>query len=362
MVTKRPAWSTLALGAGLTFLIALSGCAGEDTTNPDGTWLGSAGAAATWGSATAGIPATGASGRTAVATGGSATVVKAGAGGKAGSGGVKPRAGSGGKTQTAGKGGSTAGKGGGSGQTTTPVDGCKAGPIPNDIRTSFDIDPFYQKYANANGVLVATGPKVSDEAIIKNCQLLLEMFSNEKIRQSIISRKMFFTMIAESEQLSSLPEIQKMYPTMPTIMDARARGLGSMIPTICAEDSILCMPSDKWRGDCICPHEYGHTLADWGVGYGDPALASRLSSIFDSIQSSGRLANSYATTQDGETSGIMAWGVQAWYNCAVEGTKGGYHSDINTRAELKKELPDFYEFLAELLPEDNKYKDCYYKP
>jgi hypothetical protein len=31
----------------------------------------------------------------------------------------------------------------------------------------------------------------------------------------------------------------------------------------------------------------------------------------------------------------MAWGVQAWYNCAVDGTNGGYHSDINTREEKK---------------------------
>jgi hypothetical protein len=61
-------------------------------------------------------------------------------------------------------------------------------------------------------------------------------------------------------------------------------------------------------------------------------------------------------------SGLMAWGVQAWYNCAIEGTRNGYQSDINTRDELKTELPEFYNLLAEVLPEDNQYKDCYYKP
>jgi len=35
---------------------------------------------------------------------------------------------------------------------------------------------------------------------------------------------------------------------------------------------------------------------------------------------------------------------------------------INTRAELQKELPEFYQFLSELLPQDNQYEDCYANP
>jgi hypothetical protein len=65
---------------------------------------------------------------------------------------------------------------------------------------------------------------------------------------------------------------------------------------------------------------------------------------------------------DGNESGMMAWGIQAWYNCAVNGMMGGYHSDINTRDELQKELPEFHQFLSEILPVDNKYEDCYAKP
>lgn len=78
------------------------------------------------------------------------------------------------------------------------------------------------------------------------------------------------------------------------------------------------------------------------------------------MKSSGRLSNAYVW-QDGNESGMMSWGVQAWYNCAINGKQGDYHTDINTRAELQKELPEFYQFLSELLPADNQYKDCYYK-
>jgi hypothetical protein len=76
------------------------------------------------------------------------------------------------------------------------------------------------------------------------------------------------------------------------------------------------------------PHETGHTLYSSGIAK-VPELSSR---------------------------------VQVWYDCAINGTKGAYHPDINTRAELQKEMPDFYQFLSELLPADNKYEDCYSKP
>jgi hypothetical protein len=149
-------------------------------------------------------------------------------------------------------------------------------------------------------------------------------------------------LIAQSEQLSGLPEISSVYGTS---LDQRARGLGSMTPTICAEDSLMCMRGDPWVGDRICPHEYGHTLADLAIARGEPAMASQLKTIYNDIVASGNLANAYVH-EDGGTSGLMAWGVQAWYDCAINGSNGGYHSDIDTRAELAKELPDFKLFAA----------------
>jgi hypothetical protein len=218
-------------------------------------------------------------------------------------------------------------------------------------------EAYYVKYASANEVIVATGSKVPDEAIVRYCRLLSEMVSNESVRQAVLKDEMWFTMIAESEELSSLPQIDQAYGTS---LNARARGLGGLTPTICAEDSIMCSPGDKWDGDCICPHEAGHTLYSSGIAK-VPDLSSRLSDITDEARSSGRLSNAYVW-QDGNESGMMAWGVQVWYDCAIDGSNGGYHSDINTRAELAKELPEFHEFLSELLPADNKYEDCYANP
>jgi len=242
---------------------------------------------------------------------------------------------------------------------TDAATGCEVLPITAVMRDTYANmnNAYYTKYASANGVILATGPKVADEAVIRYCRLLGEMHANEDVRKAVIADKMWFTMIDEAEQLSSLPQISKAYGTS---LNQRARGLGGLTPTICAEDSIMCLPGDRWKGDCICPHEAGHTLYSSGIAR-VPALSSRLKTITADARSSGRIANAYVW-QDGNESGMMAWGVQVWYDCAINGTKGAYHSDINTRAELQKEMPDFYEFLSDLMPSDNQYDDCYAKP
>jgi hypothetical protein len=238
-------------------------------------------------------------------------------------------------------------------------DDCVVKPITADMRSHYEemTDPYYTKQASTSGgIIVGTGAMVQDEAIVRYCRLLAEMWSNEKVREPALSKAMWFTMIGQKEQLSSLPQINKQYGTS---LNQRARGLGELTPTICAEDSIMCMKGDPWVGDCICPHETGHTL--WGSGIAlNPELKARLVKITADVKASGRLANAYVW-MDGNESGMMSWGTQAWYDCAINGTKGDYHTDINTRAEIKTELPDFYQILSEILPVDNKYKDCYAK-
>jgi hypothetical protein len=334
--SRAPTLPSAGISGGVSGQIAVTAGVGGTTST---TTSGSSGMVAQGGNAAGGVGGTAPAG-TAGQAGVAGTLGKAGSGGAAGA-----------SVATAGA--------GGAGANNPPAAGCAVSPITTDMRSRYKNmnDDYYQKFASANEVVVATGPEVSDEAVVRYCRLLTEMFSNEKVRQALVAEKMWFTMIDEKEQLSSLPQISKEYGTS---LNARARGLGGLTPTICAEDSIMCLPGDKWKGDCICPHETGHTLYSSGIAK-VPDLSSRLTSITSAVRSSGRIANSYVW-MDGNESGMMAWGVQVWYDCAINGTNGAYHPDINTRAELQKELPDFYQFLSELLPADNKYEDCYSNP
>jgi len=355
-------------------LIAVAFCAScsAESSNPDTSTAGGVGglggiSGGTGGVSVGGIGGLGGNaGQAGNAAGGAGGVLAGGTGGQAGgtggmfAGGTGGQAGGAGASGIGGIGGNTAGAGGMGGSAgSSPSAGCEVSTITDEMRDQYQNmnDDYYQKYASANGVIVATGTGVDDEAIIRYCRLLTEMTSNEQVRQAILDDEMWFTMIAEDEQLSSLPQIERVYGSA---LDARARGLGGLTPTICAEDSIMCMPGDPWDGDCICPHEAGHTLYSSGIARVS-ALSNRLTQITDATRSSGRIANSYVW-QDGDESGMMAWGVQVWYDCAINGTEGAYHPDINTRAELLQELPDFHEFLSELLPADNEYEDCYSNP
>jgi len=299
----------------------------------------------------------GAGGTLSAAAGASGGAAKAGNGGLAAAGNrgdVVTEGGAG----TAGMSVATAGASGGGGSSSV-ASTCTVAPITAEMRQKYQHmdEAYYTKYASANGVIVGTGPKVADEAVLRYCQFLSEMVSNEKIRKAMIDDKMWFTMIDEDEQLSDLPQIDRMYGTS---LNQRARGLGSLTPTICAEDSIMCLPGDRWRGDCICPHEAGHTLYSSGIARVSE-YSDRLDKITSDIRSSGRLSNAYVW-MDGNANGMIAWGIQAWYDCAIDGDMGGYHSDINTRAELQSELPELYQLLSEILPTDNKYEDCYANP
>lgn len=327
--------------------------AGVGTTS--GVAGSTSGTAARGGAGTAGTGAPSGVAGTVAMSGGAAASGAAGGMSGAGTGGSPGVGGMSGGAGTSGGTAATSGTGGAAG-SGAPATGCEVAPIPADMRSRYANmnDPYYVKYASANEVIVATGKGVDDEAVVRYCRLLTEMVSNEAVRKAILADKMWFTMIADDEQLSSLPQIDKMYGTS---LNRRARGLGGLTPTICAEDSIMCMPGDLWKGDCICPHETGHTLYSSGIAK-VPDLSKRLTSITQAARSSGRLANAYVW-MDGNESGMMAWGVQVWYDCAINGTNGAYHSDINTRSELQKEMPDFYQFLSELLPADNKYEDCY---
>lgn len=330
-----------------------SGASGTTSSHPPtSTPSGAAGIASAIASGASGAsskaPQVGAIG---TASGGTA---KAGNGGLATAGPI----GTASPTGAAGSGAAAAGTSAAGATGATEIAGCEVKPLTDDLRGRYESldEPYYTKYASANGVIVATGAKVADEAVIRYCRFITEMVSNQEIRDAMLADKMWFTMIDEDEQLSDLPQIDRAYGMT---LNARARGLGSLTPTICAEDSIMCHADDKWRGDCICPHEAGHTLHSSGIQK-VPELSKRLTEITQQTRSSGRLSNAYVW-MDGNESGMMAWGVQVWYNCAINGMMGGYHSDINTRDELAKEMPDFYQFLSELLPADNKYKDCYAK-
>jgi hypothetical protein len=378
MNSRNTYWSSPVRAFAALCCFVLFSCAEDDPAAQQGPWTGqggaggfSGGAATTGGSqagvsgqagagtgapiaGTSGVAVTGGSSGTDAASGGSGGEMDVmdggivdGGGGFSGGSGTGVAGGDSGAGGTAGTGGS-----GGSGG----IGGCEVTAVPDSIRSSYGLDPFYQKYADADGIPIATSSLVDDEAVTLACQLVKEMVGRrDEVRQALVNSGMRFTLIAAEEELSSIPEVNAAFGSA---YDQRARGLGSMIPTICAEENILCQwDIDRWRGENICVHEYAHTLMDWGLSAADPTFDSRINDAYQAALASGNFANTYAIEKVEE---FWAEGVQDWYNSNLESIPAnGVHNSINTREELLQASPELHALIAETLPEDIQFNDCY---
>ena len=114
---------------------------------------------------------------------------------------------------------------------------------------------------------------------------------------------------------------------------------------------------DRWRGESICVHEFAHTMHLGVYNEMDDTFNDRVEAAFDAAKSAGLFQNTYAGSNAVEYFGE---GVQDWYNTNLQSTpSNGIHNQINTRAELKEYDPGLYGLLAEVLPDQPGYQDCY---
>jgi hypothetical protein len=271
-----------------------------------------------------------------------------GGGGGAGAGGQ-----SGGSGGMAGSGGTGKAGAGGSGGGVIDPSFCVVGPVPADLRQDWDIDPFYQKYANANGIPILTSNQPPDNTLVLACQLVIEMVrERDDVRLALIDNQVHFAIVGVNELTNDIPE----YSYMPDSINTRARGLGGN-PGLCAEESILCGSTDRWRGESICVHEFAHTISLYGLYDADPTFEDRLTAAYQSARSAGLFQNTYAMENEQEYWGE---GVQDWYYTNLESaTPNGVHGPIDKREELESYDPVLYDLIDELLPLDVSWDDCY---
>lgn len=310
---------------------AVGGAVGSGGSGAFGNAAGSAGTPSNGGS---GAPGTGATGGIAGAGG------STGEGGSAGVGGSAGTSGSAASSGTAGSGGMDAFS-------------CAVGEIPEAIRDEWEVDPFYQKYADANGIPILSSSAPPDDTLTLACRLVLEMVSmRDDVRLALIDNHTFFAMLGVDELTNDIPE----YSYMPDSINERARGLGGN-PGLCAEESILCGPTDRWRGESICVHEFAHTISIYGLYDADPTFEDRLEEAYQNARAAGLFENTYAMENAQEYWGE---GVQDWYYTNLESEPpNGVHGPIDTREELLEYDPALYDLISEWLSPDVSWDDCY---
>jgi alpha-glucosidase len=222
------------------------------------------------------------------------------------------------------------------------------------------LDDFYKKYVNVNGIHIISSHRVPDSAVYAACQIIefmtdglpgdvLAQMQEENTRVGIMARYEGTTDIPEHAHLENDTSLN---------WDVRARGLGGTLDlplTTCAEENLLCYQIDKYHAEDILIHEFAHTIHGVGILPLKPGFNDMLQEMLDAAIADGKYHNTYAATDVWE---YWAEGVQNWFNVNAEVPQpDGKHNHVNTRSELKEYDPALYNLLSVYFP-DFDVKAC----
>ena len=226
---------------------------------------------------------------------------------------------------------------------------------------TLNLDPFYKKYIDANGIPIISSENVRDEALVIARDLVNIMLSKRSdIRDQYIQQSGKIAIIGANEQTTDIPEYRDLYEAFPgTDWNKRARGLGATLPrpvSSAGEENLICMPQDRYHGEDILTHEFAHGILNLGIRMVEPDIDSDLNAAYNNAREEGLWENTYAISNKEE---YFAEGVQTWFNVNKEvEPANGIHNWVNTREELKAYDPLLYELLSRYFPEENGKISC----
>ena len=157
--------------------------------------------------------------------------------------------------------------------------------------------------------------------------------------------------MAGTEVTTDIPEHAFLKTDTNTDWDERARGLGGTLAvptTSAAEENLLCLANDRYRGENILIHEFAHTVRNIGLPFvqDGPALLARLDAAYEQALAEGRWANTYAGTNVDE---YWAEGVQSWFDAnAFASPPDGIHNHVKDRVALEQYDPDLAAIVGEV--------------
>lgn len=208
------------------------------------------------------------------------------------------------------------------------------GPIPDDLRETFRLDPFYQKQITVSQMPIVGSAHLSDAALRESAWIVEHMCSGrDDILPALGGANVRLAVMAWNEYTTDLPEQRNMKPKV--YWDRRARGLGGAPVVSAAEENVLCFPGDPYSQENILIHEFAHVIHGSAMRSLDRTFDSRLRASYNRAKNAGKWKGTYAVTNPGE---YWAEGAQSWFDDNRE--NDALHNHVNTRAELKEYDPE----------------------
>lgn len=205
-------------------------------------------------------------------------------------------------------------------------------PVPDDLRTRFSLDEFYQQHVMVGELPVVGSKQVSKPALLEAAWIVDRMIGHRpEILRAMAKNNTRLAVMAWNEFTTDVPEHRELKPAV--YWDRRARGLGATpsAPAVsCAEENLLGHPNDPYSTENICIHEFAHAIHIMGMPEVDPTFEPRLQLAYDRAIAAGLWKETYAATDIQE---YWAESVQSWFDDNRE--NDALHNHVNTRAELK---------------------------
>lgn len=227
-------------------------------------------------------------------------------------------------------------------------------PVITTPPAALNLNSFYKKYMNVNGIHVASSWRVPDsvyQAAYVTLRALTETLPAE-VMESLTSRNTRIGIMARYEGTTDIPEHARLVSDTTINWDLRARGLGGTLRnpfSTCAEENILAYQIDKYHAEDIMIHEFAHTIHNVGISPVYPGFNDELQAALDAALAEGKYTGTYAGTNIEE---YFAEGVQNWFNVNAEvPVPDGKHNKVNTREEMKRYDPRLYGILSRFFPE-----------
>lgn len=215
-----------------------------------------------------------------------------------------------------------------------------------------NIPSFYQKYIETEGLYVTSSGKVSDEALLKACDIISLMLAKRPdVKAHMVKKGCHVMIIGKDEETCDLPEFAHICNCEDSIKywNWRARGFDGApedeFSSSCGEENLLALPQDKYVGENILIHEFAHLIHTVGIVGVEPDFNERLEALRQNAIRKGLWEKTYAVSNKEE---YFAECVQSFFNCnRYAEPANGVHNWVNRRTKLKTYDPDMYRLLQE---------------
>lgn len=232
------------------------------------------------------------------------------------------------------------------------LEACPVRGTVTGIPAGKNIPSFYRKYIETEGLYVTSSERVSDEALLKACDIISLMLAKRPdVKAHMVKKGCHVMVIGKDEETCDLPEFAHICNSPDSIAywNWRARGFGGApedeFSASCGEENLLALPQDKYTGENILIHEFAHLIHMIGIAGIEPDFNNRLEALWKSAGEKGLWAGTYALSNKEE---YFAECVQSFFNCnRYAEPANGVHNWVNRRVKLKAYDPEMYRLLKE---------------